>query len=59
MSSFTRFIRRFDVLFSFIGIVLGSLVVYADKMPLWGLIVLVVLREGFGFLGMLAKRDQA
>lgn len=52
------FAKRYDVIFSFGGMIIGSLIVYADKMPWWGLAAIVVLRETFGFMGMLSKQKE-
>jgi fatty-acid desaturase len=50
------FAKRYDVIFSFGGMLIGGLFVYADKMEWWGLVILILLRETFGFMGMLAKQ---
>lgn len=47
--------KRYDVIFSFGGMLIGSAMLYADKAPWWGLACMVFLRETFGFLGLLAK----
>jgi hypothetical protein len=52
------FAKRYDVIFSFGGMLIGSMFIYADKMPWWGLLIMVVCRETFGFLGMLSKADE-
>lgn len=51
------FYRRYDVLFSFGGVLIGSFLLYADRMPWWGLAALVTVREAFGFIGMLAQKN--
>lgn len=51
------FWARKDVWFSFGGMLMGSLLIYADRMPWWLLALLVTLREIFGFVGMTKNQN--
>lgn len=53
-----QFAKRYDVIFSFGGMLIGSMIVYADKMPWWGLMGVALMRETFAFMGMLSKSDE-
>lgn len=51
--------KRYDVLFSFGGTLVSALFVYAEKLPIWAILVVIVIREICGFMALLSKERDA
>jgi hypothetical protein len=53
-----RYAKRYDVIFSFGGTFISSVFVYADKLPIYAIIAVILIRELCGFMAMLAKERE-
>lgn len=54
-SALIQYAKRYDVIFSFGGVFISSIMVYADKLPVWAIIAVIFVREVCGFMALLAK----
>jgi hypothetical protein len=58
--SLRRYAKRYDVLFVVFGTALTSGMIYLKDWPGWALLIVMVLREFFGYMALLSKeRDDA
>lgn len=58
MSDISAFLARNEVWFEWAAMVATGALVYADRLPVWAVLVIVALSQTFSFIGMKnGKRD--
>lgn len=59
MTALKEFAKRPDVIYPFIAMTTTSMLVYADRMPVWALLVIVGVKDLMAFLMMKKGQDGA
>lgn len=57
MSAFREFLKRPDVAYPFLAMFTASVLVYADRLPVWALLAIVGVKDMVAFLMM--KKGQS